>query len=262
MFEHQGDALLPAGDVGRRFPHRPMTKELQEAQGQVGHQRQPPRFEVLLTAGREVEEQVGRVGLLGAQERSDLGRHLADRHQFARRARRRPRLVAVVDHDREDRRQRARAGMVLQPAVPDAHAIAQQLQRGQAERARLVVEDDVQQQRLAAERGGEQQVGLAFRQVDVDEAAVEPDQRMPVDGARHRGRQQPAQQFGRLGGLAEHEPEQRVVRTDRFHGITGPPVHRASRAVPGTWEFPREPPRRRQWFRPGYLPSARGSHAA
>lgn len=130
----------------------------------------------------------------------------------------------MVDHQGQNGRERGRPGVVGQPTIPDAHAVAQHLQGGEPVRAGLVLDDDVDQHGLATQLGHEKQVGVAFAEFRIDERAVEPGQRAPVDRGDEVSRQHGLQQLGHLLGFAEDEAEQGIVSMDRVHAWH--PVHR------------------------------------
>lgn len=148
-------------------------------------------------------------------------------------ARRRPRTIAVVHDDGEHRRQPLRAVVLEQPAVEDAHRVADQLQRGEALVVRLVVAQDVQQRWSTLQVDFEQKGGTALLQHFVDEVAVGRAQARPVDRRRDLAGQLRTQQLGQGLGIAEHEAEQRVVRTDRVHRPFRDRSSRRGRTSPG-----------------------------
>jgi hypothetical protein len=96
--------------------------------------------------------------------------------------------------------------------LPDARDVAEQLIDGVGVGLRLVLAEDVKQYLPAAERHAEQQIGVVFAQVLVDEAAGHTGQCGPVDLRRHLLRQCGAQEALHLLGIGEHLAEQVVVR--------------------------------------------------
>jgi 2,3-bisphosphoglycerate-independent phosphoglycerate mutase len=72
---------------------------------------------------------------------------------------------------------------------------------------------------------------VAFLQLGVDEAVVEPPQGTPIDRRGDRRRQVAAQQLRHLLRLAEDEAEQGIVRADEDHGHRNVLVRRGAVAL-------------------------------
>jgi hypothetical protein len=133
-------------------------------------------------------------------------------HQVVQGARHRPATRAVVHHQRHDRRQVAEH-LVAQQGLPDAQHIAEHAHRHPSIRLALVLDQDVQVERLAgvATRGTEQEIGVALRQVLVDKATGDALELLERDRVEDRRRQHAAQLAGRVDRLAEAELEEAVV---------------------------------------------------
>ena len=97
------------------------------------------------------------------------------RHHFRERTRCPPALRPVIEHQRDDRRQRPQlARPTLRVHLQDAYLVIQHLQRSARVRVRLVLQQRVHEARLAVlQLHLEQLVALAAAQILVHEAAVQ-----------------------------------------------------------------------------------------
>ena len=110
--------------------------------------------------------------------------------------------------------------LVAQERLPDAQHVAEDAQRHPAIGLALVLDQEVEVQRLAgvAARGAEQQIGVALSERLVNEAAGDALELIERDRVDDRRRQHAAQLAGGVDRVAEAELEEAVVVAHRGPG--------------------------------------------
>ena len=129
-----------------------------------------------------------------------------------------PALAAMVENQRHDRRQRPQARCAVPGmALPDAHHVAEHLQRRTRIGRRLVLQQHVYKRRAAVlQTRLEQPVAVALVQHRIHEARIDQADRGVRQFRSHCGRQILAYQRLRPSGVCEQRSEQRIMRRGRW----------------------------------------------
>ena len=145
-----------------------------------------------------------------------------------------PAACPLVEHHRHDGPQFGLSRIVAAFGLPYAAAIAQKPEGHPRIGRRLMLEQHVHGNGLAALGVLDlvEKVGLASLQVLVNEGAVDQGQGRPVEAVPERGGQRCLQQAGSFAGIGEDGPEEPVMRlVDVGHVLLPPDRERAITAV-------------------------------
>ena len=208
---HLADDIDPAAQERQEVGAR--ARVLEAERGQLGHGGERAGSEILVGDLREVVEQVLELDEVARDDGPDLGRH---GEHVAEPARRGPRGLAVIHHDRDDHGEGGGLGVPAEPLLPDPDLIAQQAEGHRAipglGRSALVLEQEVGEELASVvPLRREQQVGVLLAQLGRDEVGRGRREGLPVDRLRDGVGDDRAQDPARMLGLAEETFEDGVV---------------------------------------------------